>query len=271
MLISGDFNLPNIPWDNIVSPTGVNVLSFIEALNDHFLSQLNNTPTRSNNVLDLVLQACLIMSAWPRYCRLKKLRFSRTTRHLLWVQRFYQSPNKDSKICLRLRERSSFEGLRSALSAINLSSNIGHEDINDDWQSWKDTFLAAVSDHIPYKRLKGRNPAPWIDGPILNLIKKKNSIRQKLKSSPTSHLREIFKNMRADVKRMLRVSREIFGSLESDFKSNPKRLWSLLKQKSKSDNIPDLVSMATSTDAAADQVVQSPRTSADNPATLIGV
>ena len=122
------------------------------------------------------------------------------------------------------------------------------------------------------KRLKGRNPAPWIDGPILNLIKKKNSIRQKLKSSPTSHLREIFKNMRADVKRMLRVSREkFFGSLESDFKSNPKRLWSLLKQKSKSDNIPDLVSMATSTDAAADQVVQSPRTSADNPATLIGV
>ena len=78
--------------------------------------------------------------------------------------------------------------------------------------------------------------------------------------------------MRADVKRMLRVSREkFFGSLESDFKSNPKRLWSLLKQKSKSDNIPDLVSMATSTDAAADQVVQSPRTSADNPATLIGV
>ena len=59
-----------------------------------------------------------------------------------------------------------------------------NDDINTDWQRWSDAFMAAVKDHIPIKRLKGRNPLPWINGTILNLIKKKNSIRQKLKKSP---------------------------------------------------------------------------------------
>ena len=74
------------------------------------------------------------------------------------------------------------EGLREALSAISLSSIVGHNNIDDDWWCWKDLFLAAVKDFVPSKRLKGRNPVPWIDSNILNLIKKKNSVRQKLKS-----------------------------------------------------------------------------------------
>ena len=73
-----------------------------------------------------------------------------------------------------------FEGLRTALSAINLSSIIAKDDINTDWHQWKDTFLAAVSDYIQARRLKGRNPIPWMTGAILNLIKKKESTRQKL-------------------------------------------------------------------------------------------
>ena len=56
-------------------------------------------------------------------------------------------------------------------------------------------FLAAVSYYIQTKRLKGRNPIPWMSGAILNLIKKKESIRQKLKLSPSSHLREKSKKL----------------------------------------------------------------------------
>ena len=81
-----------------------------------------------------------------------------------------------------------FEGLRTALSAINLSLIIANDDINTVWRQWKDTFLAAVSDYTQTKRLKGWDPIPWMSGAILNLIKKKESVRQKLKISPSSHL-----------------------------------------------------------------------------------
>ena len=37
------------------SASGANELPFIEALHDHFLMQINNTPTRGCNILDLVI------------------------------------------------------------------------------------------------------------------------------------------------------------------------------------------------------------------------
>ena len=55
MVICGDINLPNISWDSVDSASGANVLPFIEALHDQFLTQINNTPTRGSNILDLVI------------------------------------------------------------------------------------------------------------------------------------------------------------------------------------------------------------------------
>ena len=37
------------------SASGANELPFIEALYDHFLTQINNTPTGGRNILDLVI------------------------------------------------------------------------------------------------------------------------------------------------------------------------------------------------------------------------
>ena len=49
VVISGDFNMPHIPWINTGdAPSAHN--SFIEALNDHFLTQINNIPTRNDNM-----------------------------------------------------------------------------------------------------------------------------------------------------------------------------------------------------------------------------
>ncbi len=51
ILIVGDFNLPNIRWDAVENTImGTNEQNFEEMLNNHFLFQLNNTPTRGNNI-----------------------------------------------------------------------------------------------------------------------------------------------------------------------------------------------------------------------------
>ena len=51
MVISGDFNLPDILWDSTDSASGVNELAFIKTLHDHLLTQLNKKPTRGHNIL----------------------------------------------------------------------------------------------------------------------------------------------------------------------------------------------------------------------------
>ena len=45
IVICGDFNFPNIQWKAMEKTNGANELLFVETLNDHFLSQLNNIPT----------------------------------------------------------------------------------------------------------------------------------------------------------------------------------------------------------------------------------
>ena len=55
VVIAGDFNLPNINWVTMENTTGVNELFFVQMLNGHYLSQLNHTPSRGNNILDFVI------------------------------------------------------------------------------------------------------------------------------------------------------------------------------------------------------------------------
>ena len=55
MVISGDFNLPDILWDSLDSASRVNEVAFIRTLHEHLVTQLNKKPTRGNNILDLVI------------------------------------------------------------------------------------------------------------------------------------------------------------------------------------------------------------------------
>ncbi|CAB4041282.1 Hypothetical predicted protein, partial [Paramuricea clavata] len=96
-----------------------------------------------------------------------------------------------------------FAGLRTSLECLNLDSLITTDDnINHDWQQWKKAFLEAVSQHIPSVRVKGRNYVPWMNSTILHNIKKKNSLRLRIKKSPTptEYLLEKFKTLRSSIK-----------------------------------------------------------------------
>jgi hypothetical protein len=55
IVLAGDFNLPQISWNSPETTTGVSESTFIELLHDYFLVQLNNTATRGDNILDLVI------------------------------------------------------------------------------------------------------------------------------------------------------------------------------------------------------------------------
>ena len=53
MVICGDFNYPKISWDAPDTSRGVNEQAFVEALHDHYLTQIQRKPTRGSSGLDL--------------------------------------------------------------------------------------------------------------------------------------------------------------------------------------------------------------------------
>ena len=132
-----------------------------------------------------------------------------------------------------------FHGLRNTLPSVNLTSVVGEGDLESCWQTWKDLFLPAVEDNIATKRFRGRNPVPWLTGAVINLIKKKETVRRKIKLHPSESLNVKFQTLRSRVKCAMRESRDkFFESANIEFKINPKHLWSVLKNRSKSRNIP---------------------------------
>ena len=144
MVISGDFNLPDILWDSIDSASGVNELAFIETVHDHLLTQLNKKRTCGNNMLDLAITSvpnCVNVTDTDCF---QKIRVFFTDHSVIIFQ--FNTFIKALPETLRFvydYAKGDFEGL---LSAINLPSIIANDDINTDWHQWKDTFLAAVSD-----------------------------------------------------------------------------------------------------------------------------
>ena len=82
-------------------------------------------------------------------------------------------------------------------------------DVNNDWSEWKNAFLEAVDDFVPMKRVKGRKSLPWVTNTILYLIKKKNTLRKRIKKSiiQSEHLISKFKDLRSRIKRMLRENK----------------------------------------------------------------
>ena len=108
-----------------------------------------------------------------------------------------------------------------ALRSVDLTSVVGEGDLESCWQTWKDLFLAAVKDNIPTKRLRGRNPVPCLTGAVINLIKKEETVRKKLKLHPSESLKSKFQTLRSQVKRAIKESREeFFEAANIEFKIN---------------------------------------------------
>ena len=84
---------------------------------------------------------------------------------------------------------------------------------NVSWLKWKKPFLAAVYDNIPAKTVKNVSSPPWINGEIIHEIKRKETVRRKLKSFPTDALRNTYKELRTKV---FDISPTIYKVIQSD-------------------------------------------------------
>ncbi|XP_028419259.1 uncharacterized protein LOC114545074, partial [Dendronephthya gigantea] len=249
IVIAGDFNFARAGWNSRDNYTDVNENPFRKLLNDFFLEQMKRSPTIGENILDLVI------TTDPDRVKiievLKPSDSDTSTDHNAIIFDLFLSYNPFPKLKRTVFDyrRSDFDGLRRHLQTLDLSQHISENgEINQDWISWKNAFLEAVSKFVPTKTLRDRNHLPWMNSTILHYIKKKNSIRIWIKRSchPSDHIKKSFRELRTTIKRMLRDGRlDYINSICSSREYNPKRFWSFFKIKSKVSNIPLKVSVKT--------------------------
>ena len=87
--------------------------------------------------------------------------------------------------------RGNFNELRATLETVDLCGAFESAvDINHGWLKSKELFLSGVRGSIPIKTICTVNNPPWINGEIIHAIRKKETVCQKLKTSPTDVLSE---------------------------------------------------------------------------------
>ena len=57
------------------------------------------------------------------------------------------------------------------------------EDINANWETWKDLYFAAVNESIPKYRHKRKNIAPWIIKDLIKMCRKNKQLYKRAKKS----------------------------------------------------------------------------------------
>ncbi len=252
ILIAGDFNFPNITWqDSHYTSLSTLGQDFCDILDDYFMSQLCLQPTRDSNTLDLVISNQHELVSVIDICdssefgmfsdhKIIRFKFSTTSNPIMSNRRLVY----DCK-------QANFDDLRKRLTDMDicsrLTTNETDSSVDDDWSLWKNAVMTAVHECIPSKLVDPRRSPPWITPNILHQIRKKFTARKRYLRKGTEYLRVKFSKLRSEVKKALQRSREsFFSSLGNTLYVNPKRFWTIFQLKSSSGSIPGSVSSSDS-------------------------
>ena len=235
LILLGDFNLPEIDWLNnrVLRQSDIYTL-MMDIVQENFLTQLINEPTRDSNILDLVLTTSpdlvnhlFIGEPFSDHNSISFL-LSGTP----YVKR------KSQKL-LYCYGKADWDHLRSLLSYIPWHCAFFDSDINHNWACWKDLLFTAVDECIPKRKNRRRSNAPWITKELIVLCKKKKSLYNRARRSNTTATWEKYRRLNNSVKKLCNTARWSYIkklALDLQENDNPKPFWNFVKSKRRGTN-----------------------------------
>ena len=142
-----------------------------ELVYDFFLQQMNMYPTRSHNILDLILtnapESIHVSCVAPNSSDL-------SSDHNLLLFDFKYHVKQLSRDL-----RTVFDYSKADWESLYKILSVQNDDIDQEWRNWSNRFLEIVSRHIPTKVIKKRTSPPWFDHEIRHLLKKKETANKR--------------------------------------------------------------------------------------------
>ena len=184
-MLMGDFNYPGVDWCGgeglRSSATGEEAL-FWDCVEDNFLTQHVNIPTRKTATLDLV------------FTRDKDIiddvqsigKFGNTDHDMLkWEVRFRTEKKMPSLFNMRDYSKANYVGIRHRLAEINWRSLVESEPMDKAWTAFKDVLSSLEEEYIPLKRTaSGTTRKPiWMNNKTLKAVRHKHTIFRKYRDS----------------------------------------------------------------------------------------
>ena len=234
-VVVGDFNFPGINWiegDGLGTRSQVET-EFLEALNDSFLEQCVNFPTRNRqghkpHILDLILT-----NDPQRIHNLYSLPGLGRSDHVCMIFDYYLATNKSPNSRKHyLYHRGNYDNLRAGLD-INWKEELMGKSVSECWNNIKTKIHCAENVHIPTAKKKGgRHKPAWLTGNVLRRIRKKESLWNTFCLSGEDEDYTNYCRIRNQVKRESKKAKKAMErKIAKEAKANPKGFWKYVKNK----------------------------------------
>jgi hypothetical protein len=237
IVLCGDFNCPDIDWQNL-TVSGNNDRAVQEELVNisvsHQLVQMQETPTRLDSVLDLVItsNSSLVKSSTT---------VPGISDHDIVVVDSDTKPhyNRQKPRKTYYFNRSNWQDLRSKCTDIStvVSKQLddGH-DIHTVWNYFKTSLLQVIENHVPSRYKRKNNAVPWLDRNLRRMLRRKGRLyTQARKTGKWNNYRHI----QRECKRAFRKAEWTYVNeviQEGLANNNSKPFWRYVKSR-KRDNI----------------------------------
>ncbi len=226
-LIIGDFNLPEVVWDEATGTGRAGPL--VEAVQERLLSQLVDFPTQvSGNILDL-----LITDIPERIVDLKPGdRLGGSDHMTIHVTVNVKLPKVTSNRKILIWNKADFPGMRAQLGSICWEDIFRNQKAEEKWEAFKGLLQAAVNKYVPEKQAGPPGRPPWMTREIAAALRHKRRLWKE-----TTHGRgpDEYKQASKEVKNMIRRSKRLFEkNLAAGGQKNRRQFYAYVKRKTKS-------------------------------------
>ena len=234
IMLAGDFNLPDIDWtiptikNQCRTPAIHNQL--LNTLADHSLSQLNQTATRENNILDL------ITTNSPNLVNRIEILPGISDHHAIFTE-VDTKPlvGKKQRRSRFLHNRTNRHELRHHLQtfADRFEHSFQTATVGEMWDALRATIDEGMHKYVPTKTIKPHDQLPWITRTDKSLIKKRNKAYCTMKRQPTPENISKFKAFKRKAQHSIRHSYEQYLTdiVNPTVDHGNKKLWSLIRAK----------------------------------------
>ena len=203
LLLSGDFNLPDIDWEKNALKENLShhreSRSYLVTISELGLRQFVDFPTRGDNILDLIL-------ANKEFSVSNVLSCPGVSDHDMIAYNFYASAdkviNRTRKVFLY--HKADLTGLRNCLQNANshFRLHLSSMNVETQWVHFQSKVFDAVDKFVPSKVSRSKSGLPWINSRIRREIRKRERFYNKGKRSRSLSDTQAFKKSKKESKEL---------------------------------------------------------------------
>ena len=252
VLICGDFNFPDINWDDLQTKEESQRKKihndFLDFLHETGLTQVNKliTRPRSQNILDL------ICTSNPNIINNIRTE-SGISDHDILMFDLSVNPKRQNKPARKIynfnkADSDNFKSMLREECDRFLQSNPELRSVDENWDWFKECIQKGIDKFVPHRMSKGKQSHPWIDRDLVRQMHKRDKLYSEAKKTKSQRLWNSYKRQRNFVTSQIRQAHHNYMEevLGPSLETNPKKFWSFVRsQRREAVGIPTLSTNGT--------------------------